>query len=457
MKQINIILLTLLSTFSTMAQIPNSLTPADKVYGLSKFWEEVNYNFIYLDKVDKVKWDSTYKALITIVQKTENDYQYYRELQKFAAFLKDGHTNVYFPQSIDTLLYQTSFGAYKLYLTNIDNKIIVQGINKSKKDELPIGSEIIEVNGLQTQEYINKFVAPYISSSTDYVLQDWAAWQLLTGLKGEKYKIKIKTPEGEMKEFSLTHEIVIEKEMYPPIENNLPDFKWYDNNIAYVALNSFNDPKIDTLFIKKLPELYKAKGLIIDLRYNGGGETSIGIEIFKYLTSDSLLYGARQKSRLHIPAYKAWGTSIEPKDTISDAEAKKFYLAFHDQYYYKFDYEPDTIKLDAKRITVPTVILIGHNTASAAEDFLIFCDNQKHMIKIGENSFGSTGMPYSFDLPGGGSARVCAKQDTFPDGREFVGYGVKPDIEIKPTVSDYLQKKDPVMDKALEYLKTKTK
>lgn len=152
MKRISILLLTLLTTCLTMAQIPNRLTPADKVYGLSKFWEEVNYNFIYLDKVDKVKWDSTYKALITIVQKTENDYQYYRELQKFAAFLKDGHTNVYFPQSIDTLLYQTSFGAYKLYLTNIDNKIIVQGINKSKKDELPVGSEIIEVNGLQPQE-----------------------------------------------------------------------------------------------------------------------------------------------------------------------------------------------------------------------------------------------------------------------------------------------------------------
>src|ERR1035437_1538205 len=112
MKRISILLLTLLTT-------------ADKVYGLSKFWEEVNYNFVYLDKVDKVKWDSTYKALITIVQKTENDYQYYRELQKFAAFLKDGHTNVFFPQSIDTLIYHRSFGAYKFSTINIDNKTVI--------------------------------------------------------------------------------------------------------------------------------------------------------------------------------------------------------------------------------------------------------------------------------------------------------------------------------------------
>ena len=62
-----------------------------------------------------------------------------------------------------------------------------------------------------------------------------------------------------------------------------------------------------------------------------------------------------------------------------------------------------------------------------------------------------------FSLPGGGLARVCTKKDTYPDGREFVGYGVKPDIEVKLTVADFLQKKDPILEKALEYLKEKTK
>ncbi|MBO9657311.1 MAG: peptidase S41, partial [Chitinophagaceae bacterium] len=54
--------------------------------------------------------------------------------------------------------------------------------------------------------------------------------------------------------------------------------------------------------------------------------------------------------------------------------------------------------------------------------------------------------------PGGGAARVCTKQDMYPDGREFVGYGIKPDIEVKRTLNDYLEKKDPVMERALKYL-----
>lgn len=99
MQKIILLLLCLTMVVKINAQVPNTLTAADKVYGLSKFWQEVNYNFIYLDKVDRAQWDSTYKTLITVVQQTENDYQYYRLLQKFCAMLKDGHTNVYFPQA----------------------------------------------------------------------------------------------------------------------------------------------------------------------------------------------------------------------------------------------------------------------------------------------------------------------------------------------------------------------
>ncbi|MGB4844340.1 MAG: S41 family peptidase [Ferruginibacter sp.] len=459
MQKIILLLLCLTIVVKINAQVPNTLTAADKVYGLSKFWQEVNYNFIYLDKVDRAQWDSTYKTLITVVQQTENDYQYYRLLQKFCAMLKDGHTNVYFPQAKQFEMMNTMFGEYRLFIENIDGKAIIVRTNLSKKNEIPFGSEIIEVNDKTTQRYIDEDVAPYISSSTDYVLQNWSTSNLLKGLEEESYKIKIKKPDGKIILLALTHKKTEEKEVYPAFDaqRNLLDFKWYDGQVAYVALNSFEDRKIDSLFIEKLPELDKAKGLVIDLRYNGGGNTSIGTGILKYLTNDTVLYGSKSRTRQHTSSYKAWGKFMEPADTINNAWAKKAMMSFQDKYYYDFDYEPDTIRLQAKRIVVPTVLLLGNNTASAAEDFLIYADNQKHMKKIGTNSFGSTGQPYMFSLPGGGSARVCTKQDTYPDGREFVGYGIKPDIEVKPTLADYLQRKDPVLEKALEYLKASIK
>ena len=60
-----------------------------------------------------------------------------------------------------------------------------------------------------------------------------------------------------------------------------------------------------------------------------------------------------------------------------------------------------------------------------------------------------------FDLPNGGSARICTKKDTYPKGKEFVGFGIQPDIEIKKSLSDYLERVDPVLEEAIEYLNKK--
>ena len=434
----------------------NNLSKADKIYGLSKFWQEVNYNFVYLNKVDRPKWDSTYKVLLTTIPETKNDFEYFKELQKFCALLKDGHTNVFMPATKDFELMNTMFGDYRFFIENIEGKAVIVRVNLSKKNEIPLGSEIIEVNGKPTEKYIAEDIVPYISSSTDYVLNDWSRSKLLQGRDGDSFIVKIKKPKGEVINLTLTHKPTAEKETYPALETEtkLLDFKWYPNDVAYLALNSFGDDKINQQFLERLPELYKAKSVIIDLRKNGGGSTSIGTDILKYFTTDSLLYGAKNSTRQNTSAFKAWGYYTKTKDTTNSNWNKKALLTYEDNYIYEFDYNPLKVELDAKRIIVPIVILTGHNTASAAEDFLIHADNQKHMNKMGQNTFGSTGQPYLFALPGGGMARVCTKKDTYPDGREFVGYGIKPDIEVVPTLNDYLQNKDATLAKALSYLKT---
>ena len=458
-----LVALLLLATLQVRAQLPTTLTPADKLYGLSKFWQEVNYNFVYLEQVDKPQWDDAYRRLLASVGQTPNDYAYYRQLQRFCALLKDGHTNVFLPPAIEQMT--TNFGAYRLLLRRIDNKAIVVRTNASKKEEIPVGSEVVEVNGQPTATYLAEHVAPYISSSTDYIRQDWGIRDLLMGVAGDSYRVKIKKPKGEIVALTLTHQKTEEQAVYPAFEpeKGLLEFKWLAKGIAYVALNSFGDAKIDSLFVAKLPELYRAKGLVVDLRANGGGSTEIGTTILQYLTRDRVLYGAKSRSRLHVGTYKAWGSYLEPRDTVAGKkdwgltkqEALKAYHIARCTFYHAFANAPDTIKLAAPRLVVPTVLLLGHSTASAAEDFLIAAAPQKHMLTMGENSFGSTGQPLSFALPGGGSARVCTKQDTYPDGRVFVGVGIKPAVEVAPTLKDYLAGRDPALLRATAYLKMK--
>ena len=455
MKKTFVIFLLIFSNL-THGQIPNELSNEEKIYGLSKFWQEVNYNFVYLNKVDIAEWDKQYKTLITEVQNTQNDYEYYRLLQKFCSLLKDGHTNVWFPKEIQDNIFTNDFGDFKFVLSNIDGKAIITKVSKSKKDELPIGTEIVKVNGMTTTQFIEQNVKPYISSSTEHILNDRSIEYLLEGYKGSTFDLELKLPNSKIKSLEVTLNKSKEQVLYPQEETNLFEFKWLKKDIAYVALNSFTSWKIMDMFSDKLPEIRKAKKLIIDIRKNGGGNGNVGREIIKYLTKDTILYGTKFQSRLHIPTYKAWGKWTKAKDTINNVWNKQSYLTYRDQYYYDFPYQPySTSNLNISRIEIPTVILIGHNTASAAEDFLIYADNQENMTKIGEPTFGSTGQPMYFDLINGSQARICTRKDTYPDGREFVGYGIKPDIEIKTTISDYMENKDPVLEKAIEYLNKK--
>lgn len=451
------LLFSLIIFTSTYGQISNTLSNEDKIFGLSKFWQEVNYNFVYYDKIDKKVWNDQYKELIIKVQQSQNDYEYYKMLQKYCATLKDGHTNIYMPKHLEEQELVTMFGEYRMVIQNINGHAIVVKINVSKKDVLPIGSEIIEINGMATADYAKLHVRPYISSSTTYVLDDITISNLLRGLIGTKFVVKYKKPNGDIKEIELIHSRSVETEMYPPElkSNNTINFEWKSNGIAYLAINTFEDNALDSLIKQKLPELGKAKALIIDLRKNGGGDSRLAVSLLKYFTSDTILYGTRSICRQHIPPYKAWGKGITPIDTVNYPLAKFAYLNYNDNLTFELDYYPDTIKEKIQRILIPTAILIGHQTASSAEDFLIYAHNQKHMKKIGENTYGSTGQPLWFDMPGGGSARVCTVKSIYYNGDEFVGTGIKPDIEVIPTLKDFLNKNDATLEKAIEYLKSR--
>ncbi|MBO9594212.1 MAG: peptidase S41 [Niabella sp.] len=445
--------------FQGNAQIANTIAAADKVYGLSKFWQEVNYNFVYLDKIDRKAWDSTYRALITQVQETKNDYEYYRLLEKFCAMLNDGHTNIFRPQIKGLQIMQNAFGDHLVVVKRVEGKPVIVRSWKKDQSVLPVGSEIVEVNGSSAEQHIRTHLLPYISSSTEYVKWGGATHWMLAGAPGTAFNIKIKKPDGKQAVVNLVHAKATDSIYFPELgayydeqKRELLEFKMLKNGVAYLGLNGFSNRRIDTLFDEILPQLYQAKGLIVDLRFNGGGSTNIGTYILKYLVPDTVLAGARYATREHLPAFKAWGGYVTEKDTVGNAWNKKCLEVFKGVYTYHFPYEPDTFVLSKPRIVVPTVILTGNNTASAAEDFLIAADNQKHMIRMGEPSFGSTGQPLVFDMPGGGSARVCTKKDTYPDGREFVGYGIQPHITVIPTVQEYLSGKDVVKDAALAYL-----
>jgi hypothetical protein len=78
-------------------------------------------------------------------------------------------------------------------------------------------------------------------------------------------------------------------------------------------------------------------------------------------------------------------------------------------------------------------------------------DNGRAIV-VGETTGGSTGQPYMLDLGDGMQAIVGAKREMFPDGGRFEGVGVRPDVEVLPTVDDLRSGRDVVLEAARQRL-----
>ncbi|WP_281557716.1 S41 family peptidase [Thalassomonas sp. RHCl1] len=451
-----------LSALTSLAAVAQQAQMSDqeKLYGLSLFWKEVSYNFAYFDQVEELDWDQAYQQYIPRVLATENAYEYYRVLSRFAGLLNDGMTTIEMPEG----LVDEYVGFPAIRLAEANRQAIVVAVDKALAAELPLGSVILAVDGRESAAVLEQDVFPYISSSTTHILWDQGirgnkqyGYGLLAGAPGSNVKLKIRVPDGEIKELNVSrrhNKQAVDWHAARGIRHEESfSMKWLDDQLAYVALNNFSDMAVVENFIASLPQLKKANGLVIDLRFNEGGNTFLAEEILKYLTFRDLT-GARSRMRVHNSTYKAWGKFARQYDW-----AKEYGAYYNGEAWQESEANvlyADEIALKDK-LVITTAILISRETARAAEDFLVYADGVKHFKTIGEPTFGSTGQPLFFDLPGGGKGKICSKRETFADGRDFVGYGIQPDILVKRDADYYLSESDLTLEKAYLWLTNEVK
>ena len=438
------------------AQNSSTLSDEEKIFGLSVLWKEASYNFAHFDYVPELDWDKTYQEFIPKVLSTDTDEAYNKTLQEFYALLKHHHTFFVTPQKM-----QGMYDEPEIKIVNIQNQPVVANTCLSLHNQIPIGSIILRIDDIPVNDYLHEYKLPYINYSREEFLWEIGIITLLEGKKDTHVKITYQTPENEIKEITLTRNSGKSNGDWVRQQNDkqIFDFKWLDNEIAYIALRIFTEKKIVEDFKEKIPELTKCKGLIIDLRNNGGGDSDNGFDILKHFIEEPAPVFV-WKSRQTISIYKAWGRwrseqSAEVIKNMSD-ENKEYILHYQDKAF--LDGKVDTIfpvNNINERILVP-IIILAKNNGSAAEDFLATADDIERVIIVGQTSAGCTGTPYFFDIPTGGIAAVTTTVQMYPDGR-ILREGIKPDIEIKQTIEDVIQNRDPVLEKGIALLTDKIK
>lgn len=404
------------------------LSPAEKIAGLSKLWAEVRYNFVNFDLVPDVDWDALYLESLPRIQATTSTLEYYRVLMELAARLRDGHTNVYPPRELRDAVYARP--ALRTRLVE-DRVLIVEVLDAElEADGLVPGLELMEIDGLPVRDYAETRVRPYQSASTPQDLDVRTYdYMLLAGAADTEVELTLR--DAEAKPSTRTVRRLTREALDALTPDTEPmEITMLPGPVAHVKLRTFGTEETADLFEQALPELRQAEAWILDLRDNGGGSSSVGWRILGHLT-DRPFPTSSWRTRQYRPTFRAWGFAegrYEEQDNVWES-------------------------VDAEPYAKPVAVLTSPRTFSAAEDFAVSFDVMDRGPLVGEPTGGSTGQPLSFALPGGGSARVCTKRDTYPDGRDWIGVGIQPDVLVRPTVEDVRGGRDTVLERALEWVR----
>jgi carboxyl-terminal processing protease len=405
----------------------SSLSTEEKIAGLSRFWAEVKFAFPFFTRRADLDWDRLYESFIPKVLSAQTTLEYYQDLQRFCALLRDGHTNVYYPNE----LLEAEYVRPPIRSALVEGKVILVEISSAtvRRRGLKLGDEIVEIDGSPVATYARERVIPFQSSSTPQDLNVRTfTYALLRGPKVRPLDLLIRDVHT-----TALRSITVPRTGYNDIESPVRlEARVLQNNVGYLLVNDFGDSKIMQLFDAAWPTVSQTTGLIIDLRRNGGGSSSYGWRMLACLT-DKPFRISKMKSRVYNPYFRTQG--------------------FQSLWYTlpNSNWKPDTKRQYLK----PVIVLSSAATFSAAEDFLIAFRSMRRGLIAGEPSAGSTGAPLFFALPGGGSARVCTKWDSYPDGQDFVGIGVKPDVEVKPTIRGIAEGRDEVLETAIRMLSGK--
>ena len=200
------------------------------------------------------------------------------------------------------------------------------------------------------------------------------------------------------------------------IETASVEGKMLDNDIAYISMDQFGDKTTQELR-DALDSIMKnnPKGLILDLRNNGGGWLNTAIE-----TASEFL---------------PTGTTVLLEKEGDGTETV-----------YK------TQRGGGRALNIPMVVLINENSASASEIVTGALRVHDRATIIGKTSYGKGSVQIQPELSNGGAISVTIARWYMPDGTLIHGIGIKPDIEVEYTEEDFENGKDPQLDAAIDFL-----
>jgi carboxyl-terminal processing protease len=339
-------------------------------------WEKVKEKYVDVESLDNEKM--MYGAMQGIVESLEDPHSEFLNPEKSKQF----------PNSLEGSL--TGIGAE----VGIRNEMLVI--------VSPLRGSPAENAGLLPGDYIFK-----IDGEITTNLSIFTAVEKIRGEAGSDVILTIfRNGELESRDITITRDFI-------DIDSVVVEKR--EDGIALITVSTFADDT-SAEFAKALVDLAaeNPKGIILDLRFNGGGFLDAAIEMASQLMSEGEVVKIHERGK-EDKVVAVNGFALLPK--------------------------------------TPIAVLINEGSASSSEILAAALRDNSRAKIFGKKSFGKgTVQELIRDFADGSTLRITVAKWFTPAGVDINSEGIHPDFEVDLNLEDYLDGKDAQVDAAAEYL-----
>lgn len=153
-----LILLILFSIFLTQTRAET--TQEERVYILADVWRNVRDNFAFPQHFQQADPDSLFKTFLPRILNAGSETDFSLLMTEFMAKFGDAHTRFFA---------ETPSATVPVRFVGLDNKVYVSNIGKQYVRKIPVGSQLLSIDGQPVGDFLNDKIYPYIAASND----DW--------------------------------------------------------------------------------------------------------------------------------------------------------------------------------------------------------------------------------------------------------------------------------------------
>ena len=273
--------------------------------------------------------------------------------------------------------------------------------------------KVVKVYSGSSAEAIGLKVGDIIISADDYVASSMELSDFTTHMRGKEgttFELTYKSGDTE-KKATVTR---------AKVEVTSVDYKMIDGDIGYIEISEFNKKTYDE-YMAAINDLKSqgAKGIIFDLRFNGGGIVDAATNILDEILPKCNIVTLKQKNKA---------------DVVYNSD-------------------------DAKVLDMPIAVLVSGRTASAAEIFAGAIRDNHYGTLIGYKTYGKGVIQKSATLKDGSVVSITSGKYYTPSGEDINEKGITPDIELDfeymgDADADYDELHDNQVVKAIEVIRT---